>query len=167
MYKIGERVAYGIHGVCCVVDVEQRIVDRKQITYLALEPLGQPGSKYLVPTHNAAAMSKLSPILSKEALENLLSGSALSCDVWIRDENARKQRYRELINSGDRTALMQMCAALYRHREEQTAAGRKVHLCDDNFLRDAEKLLCGEIALVLELEYEDARNYLRGHLKAK
>lgn len=161
MYNIGDRVVYGTHGVCHVVNVEQRTVDRKIITYLVLEPFGQPGSKYLVPTHNAAAMSKLSPILSREALKALLSGACFTHSAWIREENARKQRYRELISSGDRTALLQMVAALYRHREEQEAAGRKVHLCDDNFLRDAEKLLCGEIALVLELEYEEARSYLR------
>lgn len=167
MYSIGERVVYGIHGVCCVVDVEQRTVDRKNITYLVLEPLGQPGSKYLVPTHNAAAMSKLSPILSREALKALLSDTASADSAWIREENARKQRYRELINSSDRTALLHMLAALYCHREEQAAAGRKVHLCDENFLRDAEKLLCGEIALVLELEYDEARSYLRRALAKK
>lgn len=165
MYKSGEQVVYGIHGVCTVTDVEQRVVDRQRITYLALEPVGQPGAKYLVPTHNAAAMSKLSPILSKEQLEGLLNSPDVHEDAWIRDENARKQHYRELISSGDRTALMRMCATLYRHRDQQAAAGRKVHLCDDNFLRDAEKLLCSEISLVMELEYDEARSYLRRLLK--
>ena len=56
MYQIGDQVVYGIHGVCCVVEQEERVIDRKRVTYLVLEPVGQDGSRYLVPTHNAAAM---------------------------------------------------------------------------------------------------------------
>lgn len=56
MYQVGDQVVYGMHGVCRVVEEEKRSVDRKQVTYLVLEPVGQSGSKFLVPTHNAAAM---------------------------------------------------------------------------------------------------------------
>jgi len=166
MYQIGEKVIYGIHGVCAVADIEHRIVDRKRITYLVLEPVNQSGARYLVPTHNQTAMSKLSPVLSQQELMALVSGTEVKKNVWLQDENARKQRYRELIGSGDRLALMQMCAALYRHRREQQAAGRRLHMCDENFLRDAEKLLCGEISLVMELSDEDARKLLFTNLNA-
>ena len=45
-------------------------------------------------------------------------------------------------------------------------AGKKFHLCDDNFLRDAEKLMSSEIALVLEMTMEQARDYLRTEFAA-
>ena len=59
MYQVGEQVVYGIHGVCRIVEEEQRTVDRKPVTYLILEPVGQNGSKYMVPTNSAAAMAKI------------------------------------------------------------------------------------------------------------
>ena len=164
MYQVGEKVVYGMHGVCTVVDREERVIDRKRVTYLALEPVGQDGSKYLVPTHNAAAMSKLRRMLSQEELEALLDSPEVREDGWIKDENQRKQTYRELIASGDRARLMQMVHTLYSHRAAQTAAGRKCHLCDENFLRDAEKLLMGEISMVMGLESETARQYIRSKL---
>ncbi len=164
MYQIGEKVLYGVHGVCCVVDREQRAIDRKKIVYLVLEPLGQPGSRYMVPVENKVAMSKLSPMLSREELDALLDGDALVPGGWIADENQRKQYYRELISSGNRIALMQMCHALYLHRDAQLAAGRKVHMCDENFLRDAEKLLCGEISLIMEVDFDEAKRYFKEHL---
>lgn len=166
MFQIGDQVLYGIHGVCRVVDLEKRIVDRKQRAYLVLEPEGQQGSRYLVPTYNEAAMSKLRRILTVQELEMLLCSEEIRTDFWIRDENQRKQRYRELISCGDRSALMGMVATLYRHKTAQAAAGRKCHLCDENFLRDAERLLSSEVALVLELEYDQARAYLRDKLSA-
>lgn len=165
MYQAGDRVLYGIHGICRVVDQEERIVDRKHVTYLVLEPEGQSGARYLIPMHNAAAMSKLRAMLSREALEALLQSDTVREDGWIRDENQRKQLYRELVSSGDREKLMQMVCTLYRHKAAQTAAGKKVHQADDNFLRDAEKLLCSEVASVMELEYDQARVYLREQLK--
>lgn len=164
MYQIGDQVVYGIHGVCCVVEQEERVIDRKRVTYLVLEPVGRDGSRYLVPTHNAAAMAKLRKKLSREELEDLLKSETIRVDGWITDENQRKQTYRELISSGDLAKLMQMVHTLYRHKNAQAAAGRKVHLCDENFLRDAEKLLASEAAIVLGMEYDQARKYLKENL---
>jgi len=165
MYQIGEKVVYGIHGVCLVTDQEERRIDKKRVTYLVLEPVGQEGAKYYVPTHNAAAMAKLRGMLSAEELEALIRSTAIKEEAWIRDENQRKQIYRELISSGDREKLMGMVASLYRHREQQSAAGKKIHMCDENFLRDAEKLLASEISVVMGLEQDQAKQYLRNKLK--
>lgn len=164
MYQVGEQVVYGIHGVCRVADVEERVIDRKRVTYLALEPVGQEGSRYLVPTHNEAAMAKLRPMLSNEQLEALLRSEAVRTDGWIADENLRKQTYRSMISSGDRESLMKMVHTLYRRKQEQTAAGRKFHQCDENFLRDAEKLLTSEISIVLGLDALQAKKYLKEQL---
>ena len=165
MYQIGEKVVYGVHGVCTVADQEERLIDRKKRIYLVLEPIGQDGSRYLVPTHNEAAMAKLRPMLSAQELENLIQSEQVRNQEWIKDENQRKQVYRELIGSGDRIRLMQMVHSLYGHRAAQTAAGKKVHLCDDNFLRDAERLLAGEFSIVLGMTPEEAKQYVRSHLK--
>ena len=163
-YQIGQKVLYGSHGVCSVVGREERISDRKPMVYFVLEPEGQGGSRFLVPTGNVAAMGKLRPVLAPEELEALLKIEAIRADAWIREDNLRKQAYRELLSSGDRLRLLTMLHTLYRHKSEQLAAGKKVHLCDENFLRDAEKLLASEISLVLDLTAEEAKQYLRDHL---
>lgn len=165
MYQTGEQIVYGVHGVCRVAALEDRTVDRKRVTYLVLEPVGQGGSQYLVPTHNAAAMAKIKRMLTKEELASMMQSDAVRSDGWIRDEGQRKNLYRELISSGDRERLMQMVHTLYRHKAEQTKAGKKVHLCDDNFLRDAEKLLVGEVAVVMGMEPDEAKQYIRKQLK--
>lgn len=165
MYQISDQVVYGIHGVCRVADEEKRVIDRKTVTYLVLEPEGQEGSRYLVPTHNEAAMSKLRRILNAEELEALLRSDAVRADGWIPEENLRKQTYRTLINSGDREKLMQMVHTLYCRRTANLAAGKKFHQSDENFLRDAEKLLAGEIAIVLGMEPAAARKYVMEQLK--
>ena len=83
MFQIGDKVVYGIHGVCSVTGLEERLVDRKKVTYLVLEPLGQGSSMFLVPAHNHAAMSKLKPILTPQELETLIQSDAVRMDGWI------------------------------------------------------------------------------------
>ena len=95
----------------------------------------------------------------------MITSEDVKTGEWIRGENQRKQTYRELIGSGDRKKIMRMVHTLYRHKADQSASGRKIHLCDENFLHDAEKLLIGEISIVLHLEPEQARDYIHKKLK--
>lgn len=160
MFQIGDHVLYGIHGVCAITDVQERIVDRKKVSYFVLEPLEQAGAQYFIPTHNEAALSKLRHVMSRDDLEQMLKSEDVRRNVWIEDENLRKQHYRELINSGDRLALLQMICSLHKHKQAQTDAGRKFHLCDENFLRDAERLLNAEFSLVLGIDKDQISAYV-------
>lgn len=165
MYQCGERVFYGSHGVCQIVDIETRKIDRKMIEYYVLEPVEQIGARFYIPTQNQAALSKLRPILTQGELEALLTADETSKDAWIEDENQRKQLYRELISCGDCAALIRMVHNLYKHKFAQEQAGRKFHLCDENFLRDAQKLLESECSLVLDLPREKVGQYIKEMLE--
>lgn len=164
MFAIGDLVMYGIHGVCRIVEMETRTIDRKKVEYLVLEPQYQATSRYYVPSSNPNAMAKLRPMLSRQELDNLLSGEQVREDCWIHDENARKQYYRELASGGDRVALLRMVRALYKHRQEQMEAGRKFHLCDENFLRDAQRLIETEFSVILGIAPSEVSAYVQEKL---
>lgn len=166
MYQCGDQVVYGIHGVCRILHLELRTVDRKKVEYYVLSPLEQPDARFYVPTQNKAAVAKLRPILTREALDALLQSEDAEKDVWIADENQRKQRYRELINSGDRAALICMVRTLHKHKTEQLASGRKFHICDENFLRDAQKLLSSEFSLILNIRPDEVGTYIQNAMNS-
>ena len=164
MFQQGSLVVYGIHGVCKILGTEIRRVDRSGVEYYVLEPVKQSEDRYYVPSQNPAAVSKMRPLLSKEQLDALLTSPEVAQNAWIADENRRKQKYRELITSGDRAALLSMVKALHIHKEEQAALGRRLHLCDENFLRDAENLLGGEFSLVLGIAPSEVGAYIQNKL---
>lgn len=164
MYQVGDKIIYGIHGVCIIAELETKSIDRKKVQYYVLEPIEQPGARYYIPTENPAAVAKLSPILSRQELDAMLQDRSIPDGTWIGDENHRKQRYRELLNSGNRAAILAMVRVLRSHKAEQMAQGRKFHLCDETFLKDAEKLLCSEFSVVLNLSTSDAANYMEQYL---
>ena len=165
MYEIGEMVLYGIHGICTITGIERLRFGKDRANYYVLEPREQPGAKFYVPVANEAAVAKLRSLLSREELLALLHSEDVRHYPWIPDENQRKLRFRELINSGDRAQLMGMIGALHRHRREQLAAGRKFHQSDENFLNDAQKLLNAEFALVFGLEPREVNDFIRRELE--
>lgn len=160
MFQVGNQVVYGVHGVCRILDIEIKCVDRQKVPYFVLEPLDQPGARFYIPTQKPAALAKLSPLLTRQELDTLLSEAFRQEDPWIEDENKRKLYYRDLIGSGDRKALVAMVHALHQHKQQQIASGKKFHLCDENFLRDAEKLLSSEFSLVLQIPAEQLPEYI-------
>lgn len=160
MFEAGNLVIYGIHGVCEVLGIETKIVDKNSVEYYVLAPAKNPVDRFYIPARNAAAVAKIKPILSKTELDALLTSADVT-DAWIEDENLRKQSYRQLINSGDRAALISMVKSLHIHKDSQLAQGRKFHLCDENFLRDAETLLSAEFAVVLDIAPSEVWPYIR------
>lgn len=159
MYEVSQLVSYGMHGVCRIVDTEDRVIDHKCVTYFVLAPLSHPESRYYLPKHNPVALAKIRPLLDAETLQTLLA-TKTDQNMWVADENRRKQLYRQLISSPDIGALIQMVRCLYRYRREQQALGRRLHLSDENFLRDAERVLSGELTLVLQIPEKDVPAYL-------
>lgn len=164
MYEVGQLVVYGVHGVCRILELEEKRVDRKTIPYFVLEPMDQPGTKYYVPSQNEAALAKLRPLIDAEKLRALLQDK--TAETWIPEDNRRKLRYKEILTGVHIVDVMAMLRAVYAYRRDQAEMGRKLHQCDEMFLHDAEKMLTGEIALVLQMPKEDAIAHLRTQLIA-
>lgn len=160
MFHIGDRVVYGIHGVCHIVELQIQKVNFKKVEYYVLEPLRQPGARFFVPSQNQAAVSKLRPILTRDEINQLLLAMQLDEDVWIENEILRKQQYREQIAACDRGALLRMIRTLYKHKQQQLQMGKKFHVSDANFLKDAEKMIYSEFSVVLDIPYEKIASYI-------
>lgn len=161
MFAQGEQVIYASHGVCKIVGLEDRKFANKAVRYYVLEPVAQSETRYYVPTDNAAAVAKLRRILTTEELNKLLSSDDARRDLWIDDENRRKQQYRDLITGGDRAALVSMVGTLRKQRKACADTGRKFHQCDENFLRDAENLLESEFSTVLAIDRAQVGDYVK------
>lgn len=160
MFSAGDRVLYGIHGVCTVVGMEDRRVDRKNVSYYVLEPLEQPDDRFYVPSANAAAVARMRKLLTAQELNDLLQSEESKRDCWIEDEAERKLRYRDLLNGCDRAAIVSMVRAIRAHRDARAAVGRKLHICDENFLKDSQKQINAEFCAVLGIAPDQVEQYI-------
>lgn len=155
MYHCGQMVFYGCHGVCNVVDIETRTVDKKEVEYYVLESLSQQGTRFFVPVHNKIVAGKLRKLLTSEEWTALLADKTPDQNAWIADENRRVVKYRDIINRGDPYELMTIARLLHNHRDAQTAIGRKFHSCDATILKTAEALIVSELSIVFGKDCSD------------
>lgn len=165
MFRVGDRVMYGIQGVCEIVEVASQKIGQNLVECYVLVPVDQPASRYFIPLQNKLAVSKLRPMISREKLEALVHSPNALADAWIEDEKQRKQAYRELISSGDCVALLRMVHGLLLYKSQQEASGKRLHISDENFLRDAQRLLSVEFSQVLGTSRDSAIDYITNALK--
>lgn len=163
-FQRGDRVVYGIHGVCHIDDIECKTVDRKRVEYYVLHPCGQTEATYYVPVHNEAAVAKMRKMLTAQQLDALLHSDDIRDEHWIAEENLRKERYRKLISRADCAELIGMIRSLHLHKQQLLAAGKKFHICDENFLKDAQRLITGEVSQIVGIAPQEVEGYLRERL---
>ena len=159
MYGVGQQVIYGIHGVCRIIDREDKRVDKKNIPYWVLEPIRNPGARFYLPAESAVALSKIRPLLDAERLQTLLRPENIP-DVWVQEDNRRRQCYRQILSSVDFSQILGMVVALQQHRLRQEENGRKLHMMDDNLLQDGWRVLQMEVSVVLQIPAEQVARYI-------
>lgn len=149
MYKINDIVIYKNEGVCKISDIVIKSFKDKEIEYYVLKPVYKENSEIFVPKNNAELVSRMREVLSKEEIITLIKAMPQEDDIWIEDENQRKEQYKLLIKNGDRTELIRLIKTLFKHKEKQKEAGKKIHITDERFFKDAEAILYDEFAYVL------------------
>lgn len=162
MYKIKDYVSYGMQGVCQVCDIIERVTDDLPISYYVLSPVyGNPISVY-VPINNELLTSRIHPLLTPAEIRALADAVPTLPSVWIQDDNRRKAAFKEILLSGERERISSLIKTLYLHRAAQKERGKKLHLTDERYLREAEKILFCEVALVLGKTPEEVAQEFAG-----
>ena len=104
-------------------------------------------------------------ILSPEELEALLDGAREDEPLWLDDANERRTLYAKVLLSGDRRALMRLVRTLHLRRTKLVSQGKYLRSGDDQVLRDAERMLNGEFALILNIPQQEVPGYVRTRLE--
>lgn len=165
MFKAGDTVLYGAHGVCRIESIEEKRFDRETKEYFILRPIFDTKAVIYVPTQNQALTAKMKEVLSKEKIHEIIDAMPVQETNWIEDETERKLYYRDLLESADRAELARMIKTIYEYKQEQSARGKKLHLADERFFKDAEKLLYDEFALVLGIARTEVLPFIRKRIQ--
>ena len=140
-----------IRDRCKITDLTKRSFANKVVEYYVLKPVYNEHSIVYIPIDNEELVSKIKRILSVEDIHELIRTLPNEDYCWIENDNQRKEKYREIIKSGNRKELMKMIRTLYLYQQELKKDGKKIHAADDKFFKDAEKVLYDEFAYVLDI----------------
>lgn len=165
VYQVGDTVLYGAEGVCRFEGEKEQIIGGKKHCYMILKPIYKKSSTVYVPKDNPALQEKIKRVLSPEEIYELIREIPEEEALWIEDEGERKAKYSRILAGSDRKELMRVIKALYRRRTQQEKMGRKFHLSDERFLKEAESRLHGEFALVLHIDPEQVAPFIQQQIQ--
>ena len=160
MFQVNDVVVYSTQGVCRIVGTEDQRVDGVSRKYFVLKSESDKGATYYVPTWNDKALAKMRKVMTKEDVNALIDAMPHQKPTWIANDNERKETYKRTLTSGDHAAIISMIQAIYLHRQEREAEGKRLHMSDEHFLKEAEHLLHNEWQYVLNMDKEGLMAYI-------
>ena len=168
MFQINDVINYGSQGVCQITGIEEKSISGVKREYFVLSPIKDQAATIYVPTDNEVVLKKMRRLLTVSEINTLIDSMPDEKTVWIENVNERRECYKNLLAGGHHAALIQMIKTIYTHKKEREADGKRLHVMDEHFFKDAEQILYNEFQYVLKVNSkEDLMNYILRRLGEK
>ena len=155
MFQINDVILYGTQGVCEITGIEEKIISGAKKKYYVLKPVKDQGATIYAPTENEQVLKKMRRLLTEGEINDLIDSMPEEKMIWIPNVNERKESYKQILAGGNHLELIQMIKAIYAHKQEREAEGKRLHMSDEHFFKDAEQILYNEFQYVLKLNSKD------------
>lgn len=164
MYSIGETIIYTTYGICRVEDIVQKEFNKELHDYYILRPLHDPKACLQVQVNNPVTQEKLRAILNKNEVFDLIKQIPQILPYWIENENERKRHFSGILRSGTRVEIIGIIRSIYEHHQKLKERGKKLHACDEQYYKDAEKIIFDEFAYVLDINHLEVKEFIINEL---
>ncbi len=152
MYNKGSLVVYK-RDVCKVVDI--RVIRDK--SYYVLNSTIDSSLKIDVPVNKEK--ESLRPLITKKELDNLINEIKF---LPVLDVEARmlEDEYKRLLKDGTMESLITIIKTAHLRNKIRQENKKKLADNDQYYFNLAERYLYNEISYVLNVSYDDAKNYI-------
>lgn len=166
MYQKGEYVMYASTGVCKVEDIAEldNIPGKeKGALYYKLTPVYGTGNIY-IPIDTTVYMR---PVLTKQQADALIDQLPYieECTYAAKDQRDLAEHYRASIRAHEYKQLVGMLKAIYQKHKKLEESGRKLGKADVEYMKQAQALLHGELAVVLGIPFEQVPEYIAARIE--
>ena len=161
MFQAGDLVVYGATGVCRVESIDQPNTtgaDRHR-KYYQLKPLYQDGVIY-TPVENTKV--SIRPVISREEAERLIDLiPSMQAEAYRAPTlQALAQHYHTAVRSHNCQDLIELMMSIYAKQKQAESQKRRLGLVDERYMKQAERLLYGELAVALEISFDEVQPYI-------
>ena len=163
MLQVGEKIIYGKTGVCTVEgQCEKELSRNDKRLYYVLKPFNSETSTIFAPVENNKVFMR--PLITKEEALSLIDRIP---EITEQTENIvlSKEQYEAMVSTHNCEDLIGLTVRLYHKKKDALANRKKPGFIDDKYMALAEKLLFGELATVLEIPFDQVKNYIADRLK--
>jgi len=166
MFSIGQLVFYGQTGVCEVVNIcEKEIVRGQKREYYELKPIYQSASVIFCPTDSEKV--NIRPIISYDEAKKLIELiPTITTDEFKADEQRRlTEKYSAALKGQSCEELISLTKAIYEKKQTAMEKNKKIGSMDEHYMKKAEELLFGELAVALGIDITEITKYIEKELE--
>lgn len=162
MYEPGTLIVYGSTGVCRVEAVGPRQLMRGLTkTCYTLRPLYSSETIY-IPVDTTVFMR--SPIGKEQALDLIDRIPGQEDEALPTDLNQAKEYYERAMQTHDCEELLRLIRQIYQKSQRVKESKRQPSQTDQRYLKRAEDLLYGELAVALEIPRDQVVSFIGSRL---
>lgn len=152
MYKINDYIIYK-REVCKINDILLKFF--KDNDYYLLSPLSDKTLTIKVPVNNKEIRS----LITKKDIDKIINDIP-NIEPVNSDTKSLEGIYKNLLASGSHADLIKIIKTTYLRNKERIDNNKKTTDKDNYYFNLAEKYLYQEFQIVLNLSYEEAKNYV-------
>ncbi len=154
MFKINDYVVYK-KDTCKIVDIKENHFNNQ--SYFVLVPIDDGSLKIDIPTDNRCGY--LRKIITKDELEKIINDIP-NIEIIENNDKMIESEYRNLLNSNKHCDLIKIIKTTYLRNKERLDNNKKIRDKDLQYFELAEKYLYNEFSIVLNLTYEETKNFV-------
>lgn len=160
MYEIGQLIVYGNDGVCRVEEIGTPKISGvdKHREYYTLAPIYREG-KVFTPVDSKVFMR---PVITREEALALIDRIPQMTAQVYENSNLRflNEHYQQCIQDYTCADLLQLIKDVRAKRRRMTERGKKLGLVDERYMKRAEEMLHGELAIALDMPREQVPQFI-------
>lgn len=165
MYQPGDMIIYGSTGVCKVQEITTPDFEKdKEKLYYALDPVYQDGVIY-TPVDTKVFMR---PVITREEANALIDKIPTMKTAAYHNSALREleEHYSAYLKSHDCGDLIELAMSIYAKKKDLLSQHRKFGAVDERYMKRAEDLLDGELAVALGIEKDQVGAYISERVDA-
>lgn len=163
MFKVDDYIMYGSTGVCKVVDItNEQFINGKQRKYYVLSPVYYNNTIIKTPVDNKKIPMR--NIISEGDMTLLINNIPNMKTLWIDDEKKRSEQFKTMLKSGQCEELIKIIRSIDCNKEDTKSMGKKTHKADNDIMKEAERLLNEEFAIILNISPDEVNSYISSQI---
>lgn len=164
MFEIGEKIVDKNGKVCEIVNIEELDNGIGVRTYYVLAPCFTSNSSLRIHTP-IDQEGKLRKIMTRDEVDSLLKELPAIETIWFPNPKIRKTKFREIYTSGQPLEIFRLIKSLSAKKDEFRKENKTLSFSDESFLAEIKTNIYHEIALALNIEFNQVEKFISEQLK--
>lgn len=159
MFNVDDYIMYGKTGVCKVVDItNEKFINGEKRKYYILSPIYNNDTIIKIPLDNDKVPMR--KVISKGDMTSLINDIPNMEILWIDDEKKRIAQFETMLKSGQCEELIKLIKSIKFSKKYARSIGKKLEQPDRDIMKEAERLLTEEFAIILNVYPNEASSYI-------